>query len=583
MNKELKYSSGEIYKRLLTYTKKYKTVFIIGVFANILFALVETSFVNSIKYLIDEGINQRDRHFLLVQTPLFILGAILLRGIFNFVSTYCMGWVGRKVVQTLREQLYEHYIRQPISFFSDKTPGKLLSTLTFNTEQVAVASSDAITLALRAGGTIIFIMTFMAITSWRLTLFLLILVPVVSWVIKVSARRLKKVSGNIQNVVGDVTHAAEESIKANQVIKIFGGTEKEIANFRNKANRNRQQDMKLIATKGVASPVIQFIAGIGFAAIMYFGSLEMLNDRLTSGELIAFITLMAMILRPLKEISNVNTHLQRGIAGAQSVFEIIDLPNEDDTGQTVIERAEGAIEFKNVDFAYEAGANILNQISFAAQPGETIALVGKSGSGKTTIATLLQRLYNIDNGQLLIDGIPIQELTLESLRDQIATVSQNVVLFNNTIRHNIAYGGLNDASEASIIQAAKHAHAWEFIEQLPQGLDTVVGDNGVMLSGGQRQRIAIARAMLKDAPILILDEATSALDTESERHIQEALETLMQNRTTLVVAHRLSTIENADKILVIRDGAIVESGTHQQLLAQNGEYMHLHQMQFSEQ
>lgn len=582
MTEPKNYTGWEIYKRLLGFTKKYKTVFIVGVVANILFALVETYFVNSIKYLIDDGIKARDSYFLLVKTPLFIMGAIVLRGVFNFISVYCMGWVGRKVVQTLREQLYEHFVRQPTEFFSKRAPGNLLSTLTFNTEQVAVASSDAITSALRAGGTIIFIIVFMSLTSWRLTLFLFILVPIVGWVIKVSARRLKKVSSSIQNVVGDVTRAAEESIKANQVIKIFGGTEREIKNFNKQANRNRQQDMKLIATKGIASPVIQVIAGIGFAAIMYFGSLEMLNDRITEGELISFITLMAMILRPLKEVSNVNTHLQRGIAGAQSVFDILDLPNEPDEGTTVIDNADGSIEFKEVTFGYKPNEPVLNNISFSVNAGQSIALVGKSGSGKSTIASLLQRLYNIDDGELLIDGIPVKALTLDSLRKQIAIVSQSVVLFNDTIRHNIAYGRMDEVSDEDIIQAAENAHAWEFIEKLPEGLDTVVGDNGVMLSGGQRQRIAIARAMLKDAPILILDEATSALDTESERYIQEALEELMKDRTTVVVAHRLSTIENADRILVLKDGVIIESGSHQELLDKNGEYTRLYQMQFSE-
>ena len=574
--------NSAIYKRLLGYTKRYKWVFIIGVLANIGFALIETTFVNAIQYLIDDGIKEANRHFLLVQTPLFIIGAIVLRGICNFVSTYSMGWVGRKVVQDLRQNLYEKYIRQPAKFFSERAPGNLLSTMTFNTEQVAVASSDAITLALRTGGTILFVLIYLTFISWRLTLFLFIVVPVIAWIINVSAKRLKKVSGNIQNVVGDVTKTAEETIKGNQVIKIFGGAEREIKKFNQKANQNRQQDMKLIATKGIASPVIQIVAGLGFAAIMYFGSLELLEGRMSGGELVTFITMMGIMLKPMRDISNVNTHLQRGIAGAQSVFEILDLPDEPDTGTKVIERAKGKITFNKVGFAYEADKAILKDINFTAEPGQSIALVGRSGSGKSTIASLIQRLYNPESGVIEVDDTPIEELTLRSLRQQIATVSQNVVLFNNTIRHNIAYGRLEAATDEEIIKAAKDAYAWEFIEQLPNQLDTQVGDNGLMLSGGQRQRIAIARAMLKDAPILILDEATSALDTESERHIQKALEALMVGRTTIVVAHRLSTIENADKILVVKEGQVVESGSHHELMALDGEYTRLQQMQFSE-
>lgn len=574
--------NSTIYKRLLGYTKRYKWVFLIGVLANIGFALIETTFVNAIQYLIDDGLKEQDRYFLLVQTPLFIMGAIVLRGICNFVSAYCMGWVGRKVVQDLRQSLYQKYIRQPAKFFSERAPGNLLSTMTFNTEQVAIASSDAITLLLRTGGTILFVLVYLTFISWRLTLFLFVVVPVIAWIINVSAKRLKKVSGNIQNVVGDVTKTAEETIKGNQVIKIFGGAEREIENFNNKANRNRQQDMKLIATKGIASPVIQIVAGVGFAAIMYFGSLELLAGRMTDGQLITFITMMGIILKPMRDISNVNTHLQRGIAGAQSVFEILDLPDEPDTGTKVIERASGKVSFDKVGFAYESDKAILRDVSFTAEPGQSIALVGRSGSGKSTIASLIQRLYNPESGVIRVDDTPIEELTLNSLRKQIATVSQNVVLFNNTIRHNIAYGRLGDATDEEIIKAAKDAYAWEFIEQLPRQLDTQVGDNGLMLSGGQRQRIAIARAMLKDAPILILDEATSALDTESERHIQKALEALMVGRTTIVVAHRLSTIENADKILVVKEGRIVESGSHDELMSLNGEYTRLQQMQFSE-
>ena len=577
------YSSWSVYRRILSYTKVFKTVLIIGVLANILFALVEATFAYTIKYLVDDGLVKQDEVFLLVKAPIFIIAAIMLRGVFSFIATYCMGWTGRRVVQTLREQLFEHYVYQPSSFYHINSPGNLLSTLTFNTEQIAEASSNAITKALRAGGMVIFIIMFMFYINWKLTLYLIFLVPLIGWLVNVSSKRLKNVSKNIQSSIGEVTNRTEQTIKAYQVIKMFGGADYEINKFKDRAKKNRQQDMKLIATRGLVSPVIQIIAGFGFALIIYLGSKDMLAGIMTAGDFTSYMVQMSLILKPLRELTDINTLFQRGIAGAQSVFEILDLPKEKDKGTKVLERSKGAITFDKVSFSYEQDKTILNNISFHAKPGQTIALVGRSGSGKTTIASLIQRLFEIDQGRLLIDDIPIEELTLDSLRKQIATVSQNVVLFNDTLRHNIAYGHFDQkVTDEQIIEAAKNAYAWDFIEQLPEQLDTITGDNGVMLSGGQRQRIAIARAILKDSPILILDEATSALDTESERHIQAALENLMKNKTTIVVAHRLSTIENADNILVISDGNIVESGTHKQLLANNGEYTRLHQMQFSD-
>ncbi|NVJ65306.1 MAG: lipid A export permease/ATP-binding protein MsbA [Gammaproteobacteria bacterium] len=576
------YDSAQVYKRILGYTKRYKGAIIIGIIANILYALVEASFVNAIQYL-DEAVKSKDEYTLLVKTPLIIIGAIIVRGIFNFIATYCIGWTGRKVVQALRQELFAHYMYQPNSFYSKKSSGELISTITFNIEQIALASSKAITVVLRSGGMVTFALMYMLIISWRLTLFILVLAPVVALIVNVSAKRFKKVSRGIQNSVGEVTHKTEESVRAQEVIKMFGGQQKQSEEFNFAANRNRLQDMKLIIAEGLASPVIQSIAGIGFAAIVYFGSVQILDGRLDGSQFIAFVGLMALILKPLKELSNVNTILQRGIAGAQSVFEILDKDGEKDLGTKNIDRAEGYVEFEKVRFAYDGEeADLLKGISFKVEPGKSVALVGRSGSGKSTITHLLPRLYDIEHGAIKIDNTEIEQLSLSSLRKQIAVVSQNVVLFNDSVRNNIAYGFAESASEEAIIEAAKNANAWEFIQQLPAGLDTNIGDNGSLLSGGQRQRIAIARAMLKDAPILILDEATSALDTESERHIQNALENLMQDRTTIVVAHRLSTVESANEILVIHDGSIVEQGTHQDLLAKEGEYYRLHQMQFSD-
>lgn len=575
-------TSKQIYKRLLGYTKRYRWAIVIGIIANILYALVEASFVNAIQDL-NEAINEKDRYTLLVKTPLIILLAILLRGIFNFIATYCMGWAGRRVVQDLRQQLYKKYLYQPSQFFYQRAPGELLSTLTFNIEQVAQASSNAITQALRAGGTVIFAVMYMLIINWQLTLFILILAPVIAFVVRLSAKRFKRVSQAIQDTIGSVTQKTEETIKAQQIIKMHGGQDLEFEQFSKATNENRQQDMKLIATQGLASPVILFIAGIGFAAIVYFGALQILDGHMKGEQFIAFVGLMALILKPLRDLSNVNSILQRGIAGAHSVFEILDRENEPDTGDKLLSEVHGDIEYKQVSFQYPGvEQEALNQISFQLKAGQTLALVGRSGSGKSTITHLLPRLYQANNGDIFIDGKNINEFTLASLRQQIATVSQNVILFDDTVRNNIAYGFSQDATETEIIEAAKAANAWEFISELPNGLDTEIGENGSLLSGGQRQRLAIARAILKNAPILILDEATSALDTESERHIQNALDNLMTNRTTIVVAHRLSTIEKADTILVIDQGKILESGNHQTLLEKKGIYYNLHQMQFSE-
>lgn len=575
-------TSKQIYKRLLGYTKRYRWAMVIGIVANIFYALVEASFVNAIQDL-NEAINEKDRYTLLVKTPLIILLAILLRGIFNFIATYCMGWAGRRVVQDLRQQLYKKYLHQPSQFFYQRAPGELLSTLTFNIEQVAQASSSAITQALRAGGTVIFAVMYMLIINWQLTLFILVLAPVIAFIVRISAKRFKRVSQAIQETIGGVTQKTEETIKAQQVIKMHGGQDLEFEQFSKATNENRQQDMKLIATQGLSSPIILFIAGIGFAAIVYFGAVQILEGHMKGEQFIAFVGLMALILKPLRDLSNVNSILQRGIAGAHSVFEILDKDDEPDFGEHELNRANGDIEYQNVSFQYPGvEQKALKGISFAVKAGKTLALVGRSGSGKSTITHLLPRLYQADNGVLSIDGQNINDLTLASLRKQIASVSQNVILFDDTIRNNIAYGFAQGANEDDVIAAAKAANAWEFIEELPEGLDTIIGENGSLLSGGQRQRLAIARAILKNAPILILDEATSALDTESERHIQNALDNLMENRTTIVVAHRLSTIEKADTILVIDQGEIVESGDHQTLMDKKGIYYNLHQIQFSE-
>ena len=571
-----------VYRRLLGYVKPYWLAFTISVLANIFYAFLDKTFVDGIRILLDEGL-ARDNPDVLAFAPYFIIGLLLLRGVAAFVSTYSMSWVGGNVVLKLRQELFGQYMKLPASYYGTNTTGDMISRVTYNTEQVSKASTDAITDILRSGGFIIFALIGMFQISVKLTLLFLIGGPLVTWVIRISSRRFRTSSRKIQTSMGGVTHVAGEAIDSYKVVKTFGGQEYEQEQFDGVAQRNRRQALKLTATKAATTPVVQLLAGIAFAVVLYVAINDMQKGRLLLGEFVAFNIFVMMLLKPLKQLTTVNSTLQKGIAAAQSIFGVLDLEPEQDTGSKPLERATGKVEFKNVSFRYpETNETVLKNINLTIEPGETIALVGRSGSGKSTLTNLLLRFYEPTMGQILVDGIDYREFRLNQLRSQIALVAQSVNLFNDTIAHNIAYGRLGNATEASIIAAARAAHAWEFIKELPEGLNTQVGEDGQLLSGGQRQRLAIARAMLKDAPILILDEATSSLDSESERHIQQALEALLSSRTTIVIAHRLSTIENADKILVVRKGEIVEMGSHEKLLAMGGEYTHLYNLQFND-
>jgi subfamily B ATP-binding cassette protein MsbA len=493
-----------------------------------------------------------------------------------------LAWVGNNVVTDLRQNLFEHIMSLPVTFHDKESTGSLISKLTFDTEQVLSATSKALLTLVQQGAMVIGFLAVMFYNSWQLSAIFLLITPIIAVIVTVVSKRFRQVSKKIQNAMGEVTSAAEQTFNAHKVVLTFSGQQREFERFGKINKHNRQQRMKMVATKSFSVPLIQIIASFALAFVLYVANLESMKASLTPGVFITVITCMTMLLRPLKLLTTVNSDFQNGMAACVSIFAVLDQEKEKDTGQQTLDKAKGTLAFDHVDFSYENDEKLaLTQLSFTANAGETIALVGRSGSGKSTASAILLRFYDATAGKVLIDGKDITSYKLKDLRTQFAYVSQQVVLFNDSIANNIAYGKPS-ASREEIIAAAKSAHVIEFAENMPDGLDTNIGDNGALLSGGQRQRVAIARALLCDAPFLILDEATSALDTESERHIQDALQILQQNRTCIVIAHRLSTIENADKIIVMEQGEIIEQGDHQSLLAKDGAYAKLHNFQFSE-
>ena len=563
-----------VYKRLLSYVWPYRMAFALAIFGNILYGVVDASLVRLFKPLIDEGFVARDTVFLR-WIPFIVISIFMLRGVASFCSTFFMGWVGRNVVMNIRQQMFNHLLVLPNPFYDHAASGELLSKITFNVEQVADACTDALTVLVRETCTVIGLIAIMLTISWRLTLLFFITLPVMAGVMHAVSQRLRTVSHNVQDSMANLTHAAQEAIDGQKVIKAFGGHDIERDEFTKVSLHNRKQEMHRIRIAAISIPVIQVIGSIALAVTVYLATLSpdsMLKTAITTGEFAAMIGAMIMILKPIKLLTKVNGNVQKGLAGAASIFDFLDMPAEKDTGKLTIGRAKGSIRFENVSFRYNNDNLVLNNINLTVKPGETIALVGRSGGGKSTLANLLPRFYDA-KGTISIDDINIHDLQLTELRHNIALVTQQVTLFNNTIANNIAYG--IDATREQIVGAATSAFVMDFVSSMPEGLDTMIGEDGVRLSGGQRQRIAIARAILKNAPILILDEATSALDTESERKIQVALESLMQNCTTLVIAHRLSTIEKADRILVMEQGEIVEMGSHVELMAQQGMYQNL--------
>ena len=575
-------NAKDVYLRLLHYVKPYWKVFLLVVCCMVIFALTEAGMAALMKPLMDGSFVERDPDTIKMM-PLLIIGLFFVRGTINFLTIYGLGWISRNVIRNQRREMFARLLTLPTSFYDAHNSGQLMSKLLYDVEQVAKAASDAILIIIRDTLTIVGLLAWLIYLSGSLALIILLTVPFIGFLIYRISFRFRKISKNIQSSMGDVGHITKEVIDGHKEVKTFGAEDYETARFEKINKHNHQQRMKLIATNASNQPITIFIAALGFSGVIYVATLPDMLDQITVGTFVSFITAMLMILGPLKRLTKVNVTIQAGIAAAESVFDLMDELPEKDTGTKTMERAKGEVRYQNVDFQYEASTKkALNDISLHVKPGETIAFVGHSGSGKTTLVSLLTRFYNISSGKIYIDGIDINELTLADLRKQVSLVNQNIVLFNDSIANNIAYGRAAKVDETDIIAAAKAAHAWQFIEKLPDGLATEVGENGVLLSGGQRQRLAIARALLRDSPILILDEATASLDTEAERHIQAALEALMKQRTTFVIAHRLSTIEKADQIVVMHDGNIIETGTHAELISKGEHYAELHRLQFNE-
>ncbi|WP_024607754.1 lipid A export permease/ATP-binding protein MsbA [Pseudoalteromonas sp. TAB23] len=577
-------STTQIYKRLVSYVGTYKSVAFVAIIGMIGYSAMDALFIQLMKPFIDQGLNQRNTE-VLKYAPFVVIALVLGRGVFNFMSSYCLSYVGSQVVRSLRQELFEHILHLPVSFHDKNSTGDLISKITFDTEQVQQAITKALLIVVREGAFVVFLLAVMFYTSWQLSLIFLVIIPLVAIIVAVVSKRFRHISKNIQSAMGQVTRSSEQMLSGHKVIHGFGGQDQEINHFSKINNHNRQQRIKMDATKALSVSIIQILAASAMAVILWVVSMPSMIDTISSGDFMVLIASMMMLLRPLKQLANVNSDMQRGISAAQSIFLVLDEEMEKDTGTVSVDKVKGLIEVKNVTFKYPTKDEaVLNDLSLTIKAGESIALVGRSGSGKSTISNLLPRYYDLElPSEILLDGIALQDYKLTDLRRQFALVSQQVVLFNDTIANNICYGIKHDVSVEELEQVAKQAHVWEFVKDLPEQLNTMVGENGVMLSGGQRQRIAIARAILKDAPILILDEATSALDTESEKLIQQALETLMKDKTSIVIAHRLSTIENSDRIYVIDNGRVIESGDHSSLLANDGTYSALCKMQFGDQ
>lgn len=573
-------ASVAVYRRLLSYLKPYRLGFVAAIIGMIGYSAVDAAFIWSLQPFIDRGIQEKDTDFLKL-APLIVILMFVLRGIFHFTATYCISWVGNQIVKDMRQQLFGHMMRLPVSFHDKHSTGELISKITYDAEQIKQSLTKSLIVLVRDGALVIYLIAVMFWYSWQLSLIFFLIAPVIALIVSAVSKRFRQLSHKIQHAMGGVTTASEQMLNGHKVILSFGGQKIEDERFAEVNNQTRLQGVKMDSTSAISSGVIQLIASFALAFVVYMASQPEMLDTLTAGIFSAIVTSMVMLLKPLKQLTTVNSEFQRGLAAAASIFKVLDQAAERETGSIELVTAKGNICFEHVSFNYpDHSQQVLNDISFIVAAGQTVALVGRSGSGKTTISSLLPRFYEVEHGQVLLDGQNIQHYTRASLRRQIAVVSQHVMLFNDTIANNICYGMAEPVSREQLLDVAEKAHVMEFANKMPAGLDTQIGENGVSLSGGQRQRIAIARALLRQAPVLILDEATSALDTESERKIQAALDVLLKGRTSIVIAHRLSTIENADSIIVMDQGHILEQGTHAELLARNGAYASLHKLQF---
>ena len=607
MTKNNSSSGFQTYLRLLRYVGRYWLAFVISVLGLFMHSAAEIAFVDLLGYITDTvgamnsaqgtasslpsaGITSSIANAVYgspnlvdgaIVIPLFLIAISVLRGIGYLVGSYGLAYVSNFLVHALRTDILAKYLHLPSDFFNRSMSGHLVSVVTFNVQQVTEAGTRAIKTLLQQGSLVLGLMGYLFYINWKLTLFFIAVMPFIAFLVSVVSKRFRMISKRIQSAMGDVTHVTQEVVNGHQEVRMFGGAKVEQARMDLASHNNRRQNMKMAFTEGLSNPLVMMIVSLAFAAITAFMLSPSILSSMTAGSFITFLVASGMLVKPIRQLTEINSAIQRGIAAAQSIFEVLDADSEIDAGSIEVRSAKGQFEFCDLSFSYQGSEKqVLSDINFSIDAGQTVALVGSSGSGKSSLVNLIPRFYNLEQGSILLDGNNINEYSLSSLRQQIAIVSQKVTLFNGSIFSNIAYGDLAGKSVEQVKAAATMANADKFIDGLPDGYDTLIGDDGVMLSGGQRQRIAIARAILKDAPILILDEATSALDTDSERYIQAALDGLIKDRTTFVIAHRLSTVEKADRILVMESGRIVEQGSHSELLASGGRYSQLYNQEF---